>query len=179
MTTQFINETTLDSIHPDIAERTSLPKVIYSLIILLLGAFSLALIFEVPDRTSAISMALMVTGSSLLLIGIFRLFWRTKEKVYLPSGSVTKEQSLFFDIADISKLQELVEKKQLVANTTIKSNINGLVRMNIILAEDNKFAAVQLCQFVPYMYVPITQVSYFVGKETEAIANFISQSKKK
>ena len=40
----------------------------------------------------------MVLGTAFFLLGIFRLFWKSKEVVYIPTGSVTKERSVFFDL---------------------------------------------------------------------------------
>lgn len=47
------------------------------------------------DKSSTLSMGLMVLGTALILLGVFRLFWKSKEIVYLPTGSVAKERSLF------------------------------------------------------------------------------------
>ena len=42
--------------------------------------------------------------------------------------------------------------------------------MDVILSADKKFAAVQLFQFVPYTYQPITSVQYFTNEKASAIA---------
>jgi hypothetical protein len=48
--------------------------------------------------------------------------------------------------------------------------------MDVILSEDKKFAAVQLFQFVPYTYQPITSVHYFTNEDASAVVAFLSKS---
>ena len=138
-TTQTIDATIFASSHPDIAKRTSISGVLFSSFMLLVGILAFASTFELEDRSSTVSMALMVFGTGLFLVGIFRLFWKSKEVVYLPTGSIAKERSVFFDL------------KQ-------------------------KFAAVQLFQFVPYTYQPITSVHYFTNEDASAVVAFLSKS---
>ena len=101
-TTQTIDATIFASSHPDIAKRTSISGVLFSSFMLLVGILAFASTFELEDRSSTVSMALMVFGTGLFLVGIFRLFWKSKEVVYLPTGSIAKERSVFFDLINSS-----------------------------------------------------------------------------
>lgn len=177
MATQAIDATIFASAHPDIAKRTSVSGLIFSIVMLLLGIFVFASTFEMNERSSTLSMALMVLGTAFFLMGVFRLFWKSKEVVYLPTGSVTKERSLFFDLKYMDKLRDMVENGQLPIEEDVKSDGSGNVRMDVMLSQDNKFAAIQLFQFVPYAYTPITSVRYFTGKEAAAVSAFLSACK--
>ena len=177
MATQTIDATIFASSHPDIAKRTSISGIVFSCIMLLIGILSFASTFELEDKSSTISMTLMVFGTGLFLIGIFRMFWKSKEVVYVPTGSVAKEQSVFFDLKHMDKLKELVNFGNLSMDSGIKSETSGNLRMDIILSGDNKFAAVQLFQFVPYTYQPITTVHYFTNGEAATVAAFLAKSK--
>ena len=97
MATQTIDATLFASSHPDIAKRTSVSGLIISLVMMVVGILIFVSIFEMNDKSSTISMGLMVLGTALILLGVFRLFWKSKEIVYLPTGSVAKERSMFFD----------------------------------------------------------------------------------
>ena len=152
MTTPAIDATIFASSHPDIAKRTSVSGLIFSGIMLLIGVLAFISTFEMEDRSSTLSMGLMVLGTGLFLIGIFRLFWKSKEVVYLPTGSIAKEQSVFFDLKYMDQLKEIVKLGTFSADTNLKGGTSGNLRMDIILSEDKKFAAVQLFQFVPYTY---------------------------
>ena len=148
MATQTIDATLFASSHPDIVKRTSVSGLIFSVAMLLVGVFIFASIFEMSDKSSTLSMALMVLGTAFVLLGVFRLFWKSKEVVYLPTGSVTKERSVFFDLKYLGKLTDMIENEQLNGETEIKSSGSGNVRMDVMISQDNKFAAVQLYQFV-------------------------------
>lgn len=175
MTTPAIDATIFASSHPDIAKRTSVSGLIFSGIMLLIGVLAFISTFEMEDRSSTLSMGLMVLGTGLFLIGIFRLFWKSKEVVYLPTGSIAKEQSVFFDLKYMDQLKEIVKLGTFSADTNLKGGTSGNLRMDIILSEDKKFAAVQLFQFVPYTYNPITSVQYFTNGEVSAVADFLSK----
>lgn len=175
MTTPAIDATIFASSHPDIAKRTSVSGLIFSGLMLLIGVLAFISTFEMEDRSSTLSMGLMVLGSGLFLIGIFRLFWKSKEVVYLPTGSIAKEQSIFFDLKYMDQLKEIVKSGTFSADTNLKGGTSGNLRMDIILSEDKKFAAVQLFQFVPYTYNPITSVQYFTNGEATAVAGFLSK----
>ena len=177
MATQAIDATIFASTHPDIAKRTSVSGLIFSVAMLLLGILIFASTFEVTDRSSTLSMLLMVLGTAFFLLGIFRLFWKSKEVVYIPTGSITKERSVFFDLKHMGKLKEMIEKGQLSIEEGVKSEGSGNVRLDVILSQDNKFAAVQLFPFVPYTYTPVTSVHYYTGNDAETISAFLAKCK--
>lgn len=178
MSTQAIETTLFTSQHPDIAKRTSVSGLIFTAAMLLIGILLFASILEVNDKSSTISMALMVLGTILVLLGVFRLFWKTKEMVYLPTGSVARQQSFFFDLKHMEKLKEMIEQGSSECAPQVKSESSGNVRMDVMLSKDNKFAAIQLFQFVPYTYTPVTSVRYFTGTEAATISSFLLRCKK-
>ncbi|MEY8686311.1 hypothetical protein AB9N12_09260 [Bacteroides sp. AN502(2024)] len=176
-TTQTVDATIFASSHPYIAKRTSVSGILISSVMLLAGIIAFASTFELDDKSSTISMALMVLGTGLFLMGIFRLFWKSKEVIYLPTKSVTKEHSLFFDLKYIDVLTNLVNSGSFSAGSNIKSEVSGNIRMDVILSADKKFAAVQLSQFIPYTYQPITSVKYFTDEQASAVVAFLAKSK--
>lgn len=177
MTTQAIDATIFASSHPDIAKRTSVSGLIFSCIMLVAGILAFVSTFEIEDRSSTISMGLMVLGTGLFLIGVFRLFWKSKQIVYLPTGSVAKEQSVFFDLKHMDRLADMVKTGEFTTVSDMHGSASGNLRLDIMLSEDKKFAAVQLFQFVPYTYNPVTSVRYFTNGEAASIAAFLAKSK--
>lgn len=177
MATQTIGATLFASSHPDIAKRTSVSGLIISAVMLAAGILVFFSVFEMNDKSSTLSMFLMVLGTALALLGVFRLFWKSREIVYLPTGSVAKERSLFFDLKHIGTLTEMIENGKLGGETGIKSESSGNVRMDILISQDNQFAALQLFQFVPYTYTPVTSVHYFTGSQAAAVSAFLSKCK--
>ena len=67
MTTPAIDATIFASSHPDIAKRTSVSGLIFSGIMLLIGVLAFISTFEMEDRSSTLSMGLMVLGTGLFL----------------------------------------------------------------------------------------------------------------
>ena len=55
MATQAIDATIFASTHPDIAKRTSVSGLIFSVAMLLLGVLVFASTFEITDRSSTLS----------------------------------------------------------------------------------------------------------------------------
>ncbi|RGN46699.1 MULTISPECIES: hypothetical protein [unclassified Bacteroides] len=175
---QAIEATLFVSPHPDVVKRASVPSLILSsaLIVAGLGVFISA--FQLNDKASSIGMLLLVVGTAALLMGVFRLFWKSKHLVYAPTGSVTKESSLFFDPKYMDKLISLLEEGTFPLESCIKTVGNGNLRLDILRSQDSKFAAVQLFQFVPYTYNPVTKVFYFTGDKALALNTYLQQSKR-
>lgn len=73
MATQTIDATLFASSHPDIVKRTSVSGLIFSVAMLLVGVL-FCIHFEMSDKSSTLSMALMVLGTAFVLLGVFRLF---------------------------------------------------------------------------------------------------------
>lgn len=177
MTTQTIDATIFASSYPHIAKRTSISALIISCVMLVAGVIAFIATFEMEDRSSTLSMGLMVLGTALFLVGVFRLFWKSREIVYLPTGSIAKEHSIFFDLKYIDDLTKMVKTGGFPGTSGIKGSSSGNLRLDVMLSEDKKFAAVQLFQFVPYTYNPITPVRYYTNGEATAIAAFLAECK--
>lgn len=177
MATQTIDATIFASSHPDIVKRTNVTGLLFSSTMLVVGVLAFISTLELADRSSALSMALMVFGTGLSLVGVFRLFWKSKAVVYLPTGSIAREHSVFFDLKHLDKLTDLVNSGSFSNASAVKSEPSGNIRMDVILSKDCKFAAVQLFQFVPYTYQPVTEVHYFTNETASVVAAFLSSNK--
>lgn len=177
MTTQTMDATIFASSHPHIAKRISISGLIISCVMLVAGAITFVSAFEMEDKSSTLSMGLMVLGTALFLLSIFRLFWKSKEIVYLPTGSIAKERSIFFDLKHRDNLMEMVKAGNFAANSELKGGSSGNLRLDIILSEDKKFAAVQLFQFVPYTYNPVTPIRYYTNGEATSLALLLAKCK--
>ena len=90
-TTQTIDATIFASTHPDIAKRISVSGVLISSVMLLIGILAFASTFELDDKSSTTSMALMVLGQvySLSEFSVFsgnqRRLFIYQQKVWLKS----------------------------------------------------------------------------------------------
>ena len=174
---QVIESNIFSTVHPDVAKRVNTSGLALSLLMLLLGIAAFISSFQLIDPSSAISMSLMVLGTILLLLGVFRLFWSSREMVYLPTGSATKEVTTYFDPKYQERLIALLDSKDFKADMNIKGGHNGNLRLDTLISQDSKFAAVQLFQFIPYTYVPVCDVVYLTGEQAMALKAFLQQCK--
>ena len=168
--------TLFSAAHPDIVKRTSLSSVIISAILCVVGAGAFLTSLKMGDSSSTISMLFMAGGTILFLIAVYRLFWRSKEWVYLPTGSVAKEGSCFFDACDLHALNDALAQKAFSSHNDVKVKTNGNVRMDYMISQDKKFVAVQLFRFIPYTYEPASSVFYFTGNDANAFVRCLETS---
>ncbi len=175
MAIQSIDATIFASSHPDINRRISNSGLLISGVMLVCSILSFVSTFEIQEGTSLGSIVLMFVGTVLFLSAIFRLYWKSRVSVYAPTGSATKEYSFFFDLKYLEKLTGFVQSGLFPGELDIKSDITGNIRMDVILSADHKFAAVQLLQFVPYTYQPMTTVKYLTNNEATSLAVFLAQ----
>ena len=98
--------TLFSTTHPDVVKRTSVSSIIISAILCVIGAGAFATSLKMGDSSSTMSMVLMAGGTILFLWAVFRFFWRGKEWVYAPTGSVAKEGTCFFDVCDLQALTD-------------------------------------------------------------------------
>nr|WP_301062155.1 hypothetical protein [Phocaeicola sp.] len=168
-------ETTLFSAtHPDIVKRTNISSVLISLALCVIGAGAFMISLNMADSSSAMSMLLITVGIILLLWAVFRLFWRSKEWVYVPTGSAMKEGTCFLE--DLPAMRHVLEKKDFMAKNNIRLTANGNVRMDYMVSRDKKFVAVQLFRFIPYTYEPASPVFYFTGNDANAFVQCLKTS---
>lgn len=104
--------TLFSTTHPDVVKRTSISSVIISAILCVIGAGAFATSLKMGDSSSTMSMVFMAGGTILFLWAVFRLFWRSKEWVYAPTGSVAKEGACFFDVCGFTGFNGNVGEKR-------------------------------------------------------------------
>ncbi len=176
MTNQIQDATIFASSYPDIVSKTSMSKLTGSFCILVAGILVFFSILEIQDRSSIIGMGIMLLGSALCLTGIFRLLWKSRVSTYKETGSVLREKSIYFDLKYMNQLTDSINKKDFSALDGIKSAMSSNLRMDLLISADKKFAAVQLFQFIPYRYTPITDVYYYKDEFAKEFINFVNRS---
>ena len=55
----------------------------------------------------------------------------------------------------------------------LKSETSGNLRMDVLVSADHQFSIVQLFQFVPYNYTPITGLYHYKEQEASAYGTFL------
>ncbi|WP_299228940.1 hypothetical protein [uncultured Bacteroides sp.] len=149
------------NIHEHVSRRTDVRSIIFSVILILIGgiAFYFSIIEE--NESSSLSMLVMTIGAACLLLGVFRLFWKSHSWFYTPTDSRISVKSEFYEAADFRSLKSVLESSDFSGEKTVKSGNTGGIRMDYMYSRDRKFAAVQLYQFSSYIYQPVTDVYYY------------------
>lgn len=178
MATQAIHTTVLSSSHPNIIKRISASGVTISAILFMVGMLVFMSTFAIADHTSALSVGLGVLGIAFMAWGGMHFFAKNKEEVYTPTGSVVDKQSFYFNLRHLDELKRFVQTGDLNCVSEIEAQQGGNIRMDLLGTRDQQFIALQLLQFIPYMYSPITSVFYFTGDEAATISAFIDRKKK-
>ena len=120
MKTQSLNQILLDGLNQELVKRISVSKLVLSAVMFVVGLVLISIVFQLSDSSSTLSMFLMVGGSILILLSLFRFFWKSKEVVYAPTGSTAYETSLFFNLKDLPLLSSLVEDNQFSSVQSVK-----------------------------------------------------------
>ena len=173
----LVGTTLFTTEHPHIAKHTSSKSVILSIAIALLGVISIYFSLEHGQKSSTVSMMLLTMGTILILLSLYRLFWKSSEMVYTPTRSVVHEGSCYLDIDDLDSLQRIMAMKNFDQSPqmTFKSSGNG--RLDYMVSKDGQFAAVQLFRFVPYTYEPISDIYYYTDADAKAFQNYLEIKK--
>jgi len=173
MTKSFnVEATLLSAVHPHISKHTNVLSILLSLVVVLAGIVSIVLSFNVGKSSSTWSMALLTLGIILILVALYRAFWKSTEIVYIPTGSTINEGSYFVDSADLTALRNVMTDKSFgQSDISFKQGGNG--RIDYMASKDGKFMAVQLFQFVPYTYEPASEIYYYVDADAQAFRHFL------
>lgn len=168
--TQFVSSNSC------IAERANVPGIVFSLFLKLAGIALFVSVWLTDCHSSLIAMALIVTGTASMLWGVFRLFWQSAIRVYVPSGSVVREYSLGLDQESLDCLAECFERRCGDFPPHITVAAHGVGRMDVLRSGDGRFVAVQLFRQVAHEYVPVTSVCLYEGEDALKVSGFLSKS---
>ena len=126
-------------------------------------------------------MMFLTLGTICLLLSIYRIFWLSKYWVYIPTGSAAKEGSCFFESIYLNQMLKTFESKIIpvenTSNRPVELKNRGDVRMDYMLSNDHKFAAVQIFKYIPYTYEPVSDIFFFTGDEADNFAKCLSNKK--
>lgn len=159
--------------HPHISRHTSIYSILISSFILLIGVVSIIGSFYLEDPSGTLAMALLTVGTILILVALFRIFWRSTEVIYLPTGSALSEGSCYMDSCDLPEMSRLVKEKNFGISSPMTFRQSGNGRLDYLISKDSQFAAVRLYRFVPYTYEPISQIYYYTGEDAVAFSKYL------
>ena len=125
---------------------------------------------SIEDPNSMLSTFLLTMAVILLIAGIIKLLMGRNSYLFRPTGSRVKKLTLYFDVKECGALQNCMEMKKFDDLTKMKRQVNTGVKVDAMIAGDKRFAAVQISEFVPYTYEPISPVMCFYGDDADHFA---------
>ncbi len=171
--------TLFTSSHPDIVKKLILKAALLSSVYAEAGVVILIIAFVLGESYVALSMLCFVIGIVLLAVGIFRVCFCSRKDVYLPTESLLKQRVLFFDLKSEPVLQHCIESGDFTLPEPVESVSNGCVKMEVLSSVDGQFVGLQLFEFIPYAYSPVTDIMYFTDQQAETINRAIKSIKMK
>lgn len=137
-----------------------------------IGAFAGAVVlfvggYAMEDPNSSLSTFLFTAAVMLLVVSIIKLAMGRNCYLFRPTGSRLKKMTLYFDTKESQNLQSCLEAKRFDELKSLKRQISTGVKLDIMVAGDSKFAAVQVSEYVPYTYEAVSPVMCYYGDEAK------------
>jgi hypothetical protein len=170
-----VEETLLSATHPQLEKHISVKQIIVSSSIALSGVIGIIFSFVVDKSESTLSMAFLSIGIILMLFALYRLFTKSKETIYKPTGSKISLGSLYMDTVELQNLKQMMVKNEFSSSSRLAFKEGGNGRLDYQMSKDGRFVAIQLLQFVPYTYEAVTGVYYYTDDDALVVAHCINQ----
>jgi len=102
-------------------------------------------------------------------------FGLKKNVVYTRTNSVVKGKYMEFDYTNGQKVQMLLDAPWESLEAVVSKMgcpvpaENGMFCLSMCFSQDRRFAAMQLCRYVGFDYVPVHDIRFAEGDEAEAL----------
>lgn len=110
------------------------------------------------DTSSGWYLSMVCLGTGLLIGFGAKLLLSAGELVHADSGSPVKPYSLFFKAEELERLKVAIEQGNSDVFVRMAGDPGSGLRMDALLAQNDKFAACQLFRYVPYHYEEASEV---------------------
>ena len=172
-TTQ-VEETLFSAAHPQLEKQISVKQILLSSCIALFGVMGIVLSLVMDKSESTLFMTFLTIGILLMLFALYRFFTKSKEMIYKPTGSEVRSDSLYMDSVELQSLKQMMVKNEFSTSSRLVFKEGGNGRLDYMVSKDGRFLAMQLFQFVPYTYEPVTGIYYYADDEAVAVARYIN-----
>ena len=119
-----------------------------------------AMCFEDPN--SAIPSFLVSLSAIFIIGGIIKLVLSHTVYIYKPTNSRIKLKTLYFPNNSCDELQSCLTSNRFDEISSIQQEKNHGLKLEVLISKDRQFIAVQILQYIPYNFEPISPIiSYF------------------
>lgn len=130
--------------------------IIVSVILIIAGIAAMVYGFA-QQGSSAMNIALLTAGIVLLILGVVLAATKSKKVIYETTGSPAKVRTYYFNRSDLEHMRTLLEHSGFSLAKPIAFCPGGNVKMDVIVSGDNRFAAAQIFEYVPFEYHAATR----------------------
>ncbi|MGL5682338.1 MAG: hypothetical protein ACRDDZ_04680 [Marinifilaceae bacterium] len=146
-------------------QKTNISKLIANIAICLLSIFVLYYInTSTIDNTGATYMFLAFASIVGLVVGICNIFTAPKLMVYTPTNSKIHIYHFEFGINDYAKTKEILNTGNLHDLLQLEKSDGLSIRLEIAISNDEQLVAYQYFKYIPYEYVPDSDIIYLDWK---------------
>lgn len=145
---------------------------------LLLVAAGVAAFFFIGHDSfpASADMLILLVGAALVVLGAVHAARKFSKVVYLPTRSDVAVAQFSMDAMSKKRVLESLENGTLTADCVVLRH-GGSLRLDVLRSKDGSFNAVQVFEFVPYTYSPLTEVFYLDGKSAEELLRGLAVKK--
>lgn len=118
---------------------------------------------------------LFTVAAMMFLGGIIKLFVSRTCWIFKPTNSKLKATTLYFDVHESDALQACIEMKRFEDFKQMKRKKDSGVRVEAMISDDRRFAAVQIAEYVPYSYEAVTPVVCYYGEDAKSFVTSFKQ----
>lgn len=158
----------------DVARTTDASAITISVITLITGVALFYTSFQFGPDADEMAMLCLLLGLFGTAIGLILIAVRRTKLVYLPTGSRLRKRAVYYKRDDLAKVEQLAGNR-LEAGRMPMSDANGTVRIDMLLADDNSFAASQVFMHSDFMYSPVGGIHVYTGAEAQAFIDKIGR----
>ena len=153
----------------------NLKSVYFSIFICVLALAIIFLSSYVEDKSSATYMGGITLAVVLMAIGFHRLITRRLQIIYIPTKSTMRKGSFYSDSKQLPNLKAAISNKEQsnISYTNLDILKSGNVRLDYVVSNDGKFAAVQLYEYVPYNFEAVTDVICYENEQAHNLGLFL------
>lgn len=168
------NVSTISLTNNNISQKTDVYNLIISLSVITFGILLFVYSFTLKNQSMKACLALMAIGFGISVYGLFHCLSGSTKTVYAPTGSAIKEHYLYFDHCQKETLKSIINADGIPDCIKPSSSYDGMIRLDIVISNDNKFAGLQLMEYESYTFQPITDMHYYTDAEAERINDLLS-----
>ena len=146
---------------------------ITAILCIILGVAISSSSFALLDYRAGIRMLVVFAGIGTSIFGLVLCFKESVNNLTYPIEDTVEEHHLYFDKKQKKTLMAIINADGIPYCIKPIKSYKDVVKLDIHLSEDCKFATLQLSQYKSGYFQPLTDVHYYSGKDAKRISELL------